>query len=101
MSRRGSSYWKKSGATTRTLPRLFQKAIYQYKSSSAIWYQISDDHGYQQSTTIYVSKEHGVAGDGSTDDSAAIQALIDTAPSTSDGRVLVLKFFFTNAALLK
>lgn len=71
-----------AGATTLTLPLLFQGVILQYKSSSAIWYVTGDDLPLSQLDARYVQ----VGGDlGGTTASPTVAKIQGTAISSPPG----------------
>lgn len=94
VARGGSAVFNKTaGATSLTLEVLNEAVLLQYKSSGAIWYVISDDQPLSELDTRFGGrfnvKTYGAAGDGATDDRAAIQAAINAASSAGGGVVYV------------
>jgi Pectate lyase superfamily protein len=92
----GSDVFNKTGGSTSgTLSLLNQAFMLQYAASSGIWYVQGDDLPLTQTDGRYVLKgalvfnvkDYGAAGNGSTDDTSAINSAIAAANSASGGTV--------------
>lgn len=89
----GSDVFNKTGGNTSgTLSLLNQALMVQYAASSNIWYVQSDDLPLSQLDTRYARginvKNYGAVGDGSTNDTAAINLAITALGSAGAGATL-------------
>ncbi len=85
----GADVFNKVGGSTNVSLRLINQAVtVQYASSVGVWYIHGDDlpltdldsRYIQQNTLVYNVKDYGAKGDGTTDDTSAIQNALNTAP---------------------
>lgn len=79
----GDVFDQAGGATTQTLTITGQGIVAQYSITGAIWYVASDDLPLAQLDARYNlvvnAAQYGATGNGSADDTAAIQAALDAA----------------------
>lgn len=91
----GSDVFNKSGGLTNlTLSTLNETYVFQYTASSAIWYATDepavaslDSRYVQVNALVYNVKDYGATGNGTTDDTTAIQNAINAANTAGGGIV--------------
>jgi hypothetical protein len=87
----GDVFNKTSGSTSVTLSLLNQAVMLQYASSTGIWYVQSDDLPLSQLDSRYLNffnvKAYGAVGNGTTVDTAAVQATVNAALAAGGGTV--------------
>jgi len=89
----GDVFNKTGGSTTATLDVPYQGLIAQYEASTGVWFPVSDDLPLAQLDVRYgfvtSVKTFGATGNGTTDDTAAINAALVAANAAGGGIVVM------------